>query len=71
MQIRLMNPYYDEEIEVKEDLDYFNRSYENILNGKEDSIRLTQIKCMDSMGAIKSDNDRIIFINQGIGQKWR
>lgn len=58
-----MNPYYDEEIEVQEDFDYFNRTYENILNGSEESIRLTQTKCMDGMGAIKSDDERIIFIN--------
>lgn len=63
MKIILMNPYYDEEIEVLEDLDYFNKSYKNILNGNEESIKLTQIKCMDGMGAIKSDNERIIFIN--------
>lgn len=49
MKIRLMNPYYEEEIEVLEDLDYFNRAYENILNGSESSIRLTQTKCMLSL----------------------
>ena len=63
MKIQLMNPYYDEEIEVLEDLDYFNKSYENILNGSEESIRLTQTKCIDGMGAIKSNTERIIFIN--------
>lgn len=35
MKIKLLNPYYEEEIEVKEDLDYFNKSYTNILNGSE------------------------------------
>lgn len=63
MKIKLLNPYYEEEIEVKEDLDYFNKSYTNILNGSEESIKLTQIKCIDGMGGIKSDNERIIFIN--------
>lgn len=63
MKITLLNPYYEENIKVLEDLDYFNKSYENILNGREESIRLTQTKCMDGMGAIKSDDERIIFIN--------
>ena len=63
MKIKLLNPYYEEEIEVKEDLNYFNQSYKNILNGNEESIRLTQTKCLDSIGAIKNSNKRVIFIN--------
>ena len=63
MKVTLLNPYYDEEIEVLEDLDYFNKSYENMLKGNEESIRLTQIKFMDGMGGIKSSDKRIIFIN--------
>lgn len=63
MKIKLLNPYYEEEIEVNEDLDYFNKSYINILNGSEESIKLTQIKCVDGMSGIKNDNERIIFIN--------
>lgn len=63
MKIILLNPYYEEEIEVKEDLDYFNQSYKNILSGNEESIRLTQIKCLDGMGAIKSSDERVIYIN--------
>lgn len=62
MKIILLNPYYKEEIEVLEDLNYFNKVYENILNGGEESIRLTQTECMRS-GAIKSSNERVIFIN--------
>ena len=63
MKITLMNPYYDEEIEVLEDLDYFNKSYENILKGNEESISFTHIKWMDGMGGIKSSDERLIFIN--------
>lgn len=63
MKLILMNPYYEEQIEVKEDLDYFNQSYKNILNGNEESIRLTQTKCLDGMGGIKSSDERVIFIN--------
>lgn len=64
MKIILMNPYYDEEIEVKEDLDDFNQSYKNILNGNEESIRLTQIKCINSSaGRLNSFDERVIFIN--------
>lgn len=64
MKIILMNPYYEEEIEVKEDLDYFNQSYKKILNGNEESIRLTQTKCINtSAGRINSFDERVILIN--------
>lgn len=64
MKIILMNPYYDEQIEVKEDLDYFNQSYKKILNGNEGSIRLTQIKCINSSAGRENNFDeRVIFIN--------
>ena len=63
MKLILMNPYYEEEIEVKEDLDYFNQFYKNILNGNEESIRLTQIKCINTSGRENSFNERAIFIN--------
>lgn len=62
MKIKLMNPYYEETIEVLEDLDYFNKSYKNILNGNEVSIRLTQIKCASSLYG-NSFDEKIIFIN--------
>lgn len=62
MKILLMNPYYDEQIEVKEDLDYFNQSYKNILNGNEESIRLTQTYC-ESTGKNPARDERVIFIN--------
>ena len=64
MKIILLNPYYEEEIEVKEDLDYFNQSYKNILNGNEESIRLTQIECIySSAGRDNGFDERVIFIN--------
>lgn len=63
MKLILMNPYYEEQIEVKEDLDYFNQSYRDIVLRNEDTIRLTQTKCLDGMGAIKSSDERVIFIN--------
>lgn len=59
MKIRLMNPYYDEEIEVKEDLDYFNRAYEN---GDGASIRLTQTYCLGT-GKNPDYDEKVIFIN--------
>lgn len=62
MKITLMNPYYDEEIEVLEDLDYFNKAYENILNGHEESIRLTQTK-RTSGGKSDDCYVKVIFIN--------
>lgn len=62
MKIILMNPYYEEQIEVKEDLDYFNQSYRDIVLRNEDTIRLTQIKCL-SGGAIRSSDERVILIN--------
>lgn len=63
MKIILLNPYYEEEIEVLEDLDYFNKSYKNILNGSEESIRLTQIKKSIPRWKCFNFEERIIFIN--------
>lgn len=63
MKIKLLNPYYEEEIEVKENLDYFNQCYRHIMAGDEDFIRLTQTKCLDGIGGIKSSDERVIFIN--------
>ena len=64
MKLILLNPYYEEEIEVKEDLNYFNQSYKNILNGNEECIILTQIKCINSSaGRDNSFDERVIFIN--------
>ena len=63
MKIILLNPYYEEEIEVLEDLDYFNKSYENILNGSEESIRLTQTMKSIPRGKYVNFEERIIFIN--------
>lgn len=63
MKITLMNPYYDEEIEVLEDLNYFNRAYENILNGSEESIRLTQTMKSIPRGKYFNFEEKIIFIN--------
>ncbi|MFQ7348342.1 MAG: hypothetical protein ACLRN4_00330 [Anaerococcus vaginalis] len=68
MKIILINPYYEEEIEVVEDLDYFNKSYKNILNGSEESIRLTQVMKSIPMKSISRGKyvnfeERIIFIN--------
>lgn len=63
MKIKLMNPYYEETIEVLEDLDYFNKSYENMLNGSTKSIKLTQINCANSKAGLDSDSEKLIFIN--------
>ena len=63
MKIILMNPYYEEVIEVLEDLDYFNKSYKNILNGSEESIRLTQTTKSIPRGKYFNFEERIIFIN--------
>ena len=64
MKLILLNPYYEEEIEVKEDLNYFNQSYKNILNKNEESIRLTQINCINSSaGRDNSFDERVMFIN--------
>lgn len=62
MKIILLNPYYDEQIEVKEDIDYFNQSYKNILNGNEESIRLTQTYCLGT-GKNPDYDEKEIFIN--------
>ena len=62
MKIKLLNPYYEEEIEVKEDLNYFNQSYKKILNRNEESIRLTQTYCL-GMGKNPDYDERVIFIN--------
>lgn len=63
MKIKLLNPYYEENIKVLEDLEYFNKSYENILNGNEESIKLTQVEI--SIGGYSEDSfdERVIFIN--------
>lgn len=63
MKIKLMNPYYEEEIEVLEDLDYFNKSYKNILNGSEESIRLTQTMKSKPRCKYMNLHERVIFIN--------
>lgn len=62
MKLILMNPYYDEEIEVLEDLEYFNQCYRGITLGENESIKLTQTK---RSGGGKSDdfNIKVIFIN--------
>ena len=62
MKLILLNPYYDEEIEVKENLDYFNQSYENVLNGNEESIRLTQTSRMTGLKD-PDYKEKVIFIN--------
>lgn len=62
MKIVLINPYYEEVIEVLEDLDYFNKAYENILNGREESIRLTQTK-RTSVSKSVDCYVKVIFIN--------
>lgn len=62
MKIILLNPYYDEEIEVKEDLDYFNQCYEDITLGNNESIRLTQTYCIGT-GKNPARDERVIFIN--------
>lgn len=63
MKLILMNPYYEEQIEVKEDLDYFNQSYRDIVLRNEDTIRLTQTKCERSGSLEDSFDKRVIFIN--------
>lgn len=64
MKLILLNPYYEEEIEVKENLDYFNQCYKHILAGDEDFIRLTQTCCSNSSSGRLNNNDiRVIFIN--------
>lgn len=63
MKIILLNPYYEEEIEVLEDLDYFNKSYKNILNGSEESIRLTQTMKSKPRCKYMNLHERVIFIN--------
>lgn len=63
MKIKLLNPYYDEEIEVLENIDYFNKAYENMLSGNEESIKLTQTECRRSGYAEDSFDERVIFIN--------
>lgn len=64
MKLILLNPYFEEEIEVEEDLNYFNQSYEKILNGNEESIRLTQTRCI-SRSSYRDDRlkEKVIFIN--------
>lgn len=61
MKIILLNPYYEEEIEVKEDLDYFNQCYEDITLGNNESIRLTQTYCLGTGNPAR--DERVIFIN--------
>ena len=63
MKIKLLNPYYEEKIEVLENLDYFNESYEKFLSGNEESIKLTQTKCYRSTGPESYCDIRVIFIN--------
>lgn len=63
MKIKLLNPYYEEEIEVLENIDYFNDAYKNILSGNEECIKLTQIKCYSSRGPESYSDERIVFIN--------
>lgn len=63
MKITLLNPYYEEEIVVLEDLKYFNKAYQNMLNENEESIKLTQIECKRSGYSEDSFDERIIFIN--------
>lgn len=63
MKIKLLNPYYEEEIEVLENLDYFNESYEKFLSGNEESIKLTQTKCERSGSLEDSSDERVILIN--------
>lgn len=62
MKIILLNPYYDEEIEVKENLDYFNQCYRHMMAGDEDFIRLTQISYRGT-GRSNNFDERVIFIN--------
>ena len=62
MKIILLNPYYEEEIEVKENLDYFNQCYRHIIAGDEDFIRLTQTYCLRTDKNPDYD-ERVIFIN--------
>lgn len=63
MKIILLNPYYEEQIEVKENLDYFNQCYRHIMAGDEYFIRLTQTKCERSGSLEDSSDERVIFIN--------
>ncbi|EEI83519.1 hypothetical protein [Anaerococcus tetradius] len=69
MKIRLLNPYYEEEIEVEESLVYFKCCYRNVELGIVDSIKLTQTKCYDSMGAERSCGTRMILISPKLWAK--
>ncbi|WP_058990619.1 hypothetical protein [Anaerococcus rubeinfantis] len=63
MKITLINPYYDEKIEVLENLDYFNKSFDDLNAGKIESIKLTQTNCFSSKYEFGSDYIKVIFIN--------
>lgn len=63
MKLILMNPGYEEQIEVKEDLEYFNKCYKGITLGENESIRLTQTKKLISRWKYINFEERIIFIN--------
>ena len=63
MKITLMNPYYDEKIEVLENLDYFNKSFNDLNAGNIQSIKLTQTNCKSSIYEHGSNYIKVIFIN--------
>ncbi len=63
MKIKLLNPYYEEEIEVLENINYFNNAYKNTIIGNEECIKLTQTECRRSGYAEDSFDERIILIN--------